>query len=231
MQPFLEQAESADVLQGGGVPDNLDEAVAFQGVRLFTGDDAVVDPAGLNNRQGEGVFGFRGGEAEGCLDGCLPHHFMDVFQLRRFDDAIEHGVQSCRVGQVEIHVGDLVFEFGGEFQPAAEQDDGVAVGLGDAQRVLDATHEHGVALIEVELQIPEQHDVAWLVRGEDAVQKLEGIEWIRARGDAPFLYIGKTLGGGPGEEFAFQGGACAGDFRFGTRLLGADDGEAGVSGT
>ncbi len=92
LQPFLEQAESADVLQRGGVPDDLDEAVAFQRVCLFAGDDAVVDPVGLHDGEGECVLRFRGGESEGGLDGCLPHHFVDVFQLRRLDDAIEHGV-------------------------------------------------------------------------------------------------------------------------------------------
>ena len=63
------------------------------------------------------------------------------------------------------------------------------------------------------------------------VEQLEGVERIRAVGDAAFLGIDQALGGGPGVEVAFEGSAGGGDFSFGACFLGTDDGEAGVSGT
>ena len=49
----------------------------------------------------------------------------------------------------------------------------MAVGLGETQDVLDPAHEHRVALIHVELQVAEQHDVARVVGGEELIQQLK----------------------------------------------------------
>ena len=106
----------------------------------------------------------------------------------------------------------------------------MAVGFGDAQDVLDPADQHRVALVEVELQVAEQDDVARVVGGEHAVEELEGVQRIGAGGDAAFLGIDQALGGGPGVEVAFEGGAGGGDFRFGAGFFGTDDGEAGIAG-
>ncbi len=42
-----------------------------------------------------------------------------------------------RTSQAEVDVGELVLQFGRQLQPAAEQDDGMAVDLGHLQGVLD----------------------------------------------------------------------------------------------
>jgi hypothetical protein len=107
-------------------------------------------------------------------------------------------------GRREIDVGDFVFEFGREFEAAAEQDERVAVGFGDAQDVLEPADQHRVALVQVELQVAQQHDVARAGLGEHAVEQLEGVQRIGAGGDAAFLGIDQALGGGPGVEAAFE---------------------------
>ena len=61
-------------------------------------------------------------------------------------------------------------------------------------------------------------------------EKLEDFQRIRTLGDATFIRINQALGGGPGVEAAFDGGAGGGDFRLGPRLLGTDDGETGIAG-
>jgi hypothetical protein len=102
--------------------------------------------------------------------------------------------------------------------------------FGDAQDVLEAADEHRVALVEVELQVAQQDDVARVVGGEHAVEELEGIERIRARGDPAVGGIDQALGGGPGVEAAFDGSAGGGDVGLGAGFFGTDDGEAGVAG-
>ena len=106
----------------------------------------------------------------------------------------------------------------------------MAVGLGDTQDVLDPAHEHRVTLVEVKLQVAEQHDVAWAVGCEHAVEKLECVQRIRAGGDVAFLGIDQALAGGPRVEAAVESGANRSDFRFGARFFGTDDGEAGIAG-
>ena len=106
----------------------------------------------------------------------------------------------------------------------------MAVGFGEAQDVFDPTHEHRVALVHVELQVAEQYDVARAVGGEHAVDELEGFERIGTGGDPAVLGIDQALAGGPSVELAFEGSAGGGDFRFGARFFGTDDGEAGVTG-
>ena len=88
----------------------------------------------------------------------------------------------------------------------------------------------GIALVHVELQVAEQDDVARAVGGEHAVEELEGVQRIGAGGDAAFLGIDQALAGGPGVEAAFERSADGGDFRFGARFFGTDDGEAGIAG-
>jgi hypothetical protein len=122
-----------------------------------------------------------------------------------------------------------MFEFWRELETAAKQDDGMTVGFGDSQNVLDAAHEHRVTLVEVELQVAEQHDVAWAVGCEHAVEKLECVQRIGAGCDAAFLGIDQTLAGGPCVEAALEGRADGGDFRFGACFFGTDDGEAGIA--
>jgi len=109
--------------------------------------------------------------------------------------------------------------------------EGSGGGLGEAKDILDPPHEHGIALVEVELEVTEEDDMAGLVRGEDAVQKLEGVERIGAQVYAPLFHIGEAFGGRPGEELALEGGAGGSDFGFRARLPGADDGESGVTGS
>ena len=106
----------------------------------------------------------------------------------------------------------------------------MAVGLGDTQDVFYPAHEHRVGLVEVELQVAHEHDVARAVAGEEPVEKLQGFKRIRALGDAALLGVHQALGGGPGVKAALDGGAGGGDFRFRPRLLGTDDGEAGIAG-
>ena len=106
----------------------------------------------------------------------------------------------------------------------------MAVGLGNAQDVLDPAHQHRIALVEVELQVAQQHDMARVVAGEHAVDEVQGFERIRALGDPAFGGIDQALGGGPGVEFAFEGGAGGGDFALGPRFLGTDDRETGITG-
>jgi hypothetical protein len=79
LQPFLEQAESADVVERGGGFDHFDQAVLFQGAGLFAGDDFRVDALGFDHRQGEGVFRLGGGQAEGALQGGFADRFSGRF--------------------------------------------------------------------------------------------------------------------------------------------------------
>ena len=115
-------------------------------------------------------------------------------ELGGFQDAIEHRAKLGGVGQTEIHVGDFMFEFGWEFETTAQQDQRMAVGLSDAQDILEATDQHGVGLVEVELEIAKQHDVARAVAGEKPVEKLQNFQRVRAWGDATFLGIDQALG-------------------------------------
>lgn len=84
--------------------------------------------------------------------------------------------------------------------------------------------------LKVELQVAEEDDVARGVAGEERVQQLEHFERIRAGGAAAIHGIDEALGGGPGMEAAFEGGADGSDFRFGACLLGTDYGEPEVAG-
>ena len=196
--------EAADVVERGGGFHDFDQAVALERAGFLAGDDFVVDALGFHDGQGERVFRLGGGEAERALQRGLPDDFVDVLDLGGLEDAIEHDAEACVVRQAEIDVGDFVFEFGWEFEAAAEQDECVAVGFGDAQDVLDAADQHRVALVEVELQVAQQHDVARVVGCEHAVEELEGFQRIGAWGDAAFLGIDEALGGGPGVEAAFE---------------------------
>jgi hypothetical protein len=127
-------------------------------------------------------------------------------------------------------MGDFVFEFGRELEAAAEQDERVAVGFGDAQDVLEAAHQHRVALVQVELQVAQQHDVARAVGWAN----MPSSNWRASSGSGQAVtrlsFIDQALGGGPGVKTAFEVGAGGGDFRFGPRFLGTDDRKAGVAG-
>lgn len=46
--------------------------------------------------------------------------------------------------------------------------------------VFDPTHVRRVTLVEVELQIAEQHDLAWAVGGEHAVEEFKGVQRVLA---------------------------------------------------
>ncbi len=105
----------------------------------------------------------------------------------------------------------------------------MAIAFGDAQDVFDAANQHGVALVEVELEITQQHDVSWAGVGEHAIEQLEGIQRIGTCGDAPFLHIDQALGGGPGVKVAFERSADRSDFGFGVGFFGCDNGEAGIA--
>jgi hypothetical protein len=85
-------------------------------------------------------------------------------------------------------------------------------------------------LIHVKLEVAEQDDVLRVCVGEHAVEQLEGVQWIGAGGDAVVLHVNEPLGGGPGVEATFEGGADGSDLCFRTSLLGGDDRESGVSG-
>ena len=223
--------EASDVVQAGGCLHNFDESVALQGAGFFAGDDRGVDAAGLDDRESEGVLCLGGGEAERTLQGAFPERVINHPDAGGLHDAIQHHAELLRVGEAEVNVGKLVLEFGRELQAAAQQDEGVAVGLGDPQDVLDAAYEHRVALVEVELQVPQEHDMARGVGGEHPVEELEGFQWVGAGGDASFAGVDEALGGGPGVQVVIEVGAGGGDFGFGPRLLGGDDGQSGVTGT
>ncbi len=190
----------------------------------------MVDALGFDNGQSERVFRLGGGEAESALQRGFPDGGIRGFELGGFEDAVQHDAELAVVWQAEIDVGDFMFEFGGQLETAAQQDDRMAVAFGDAQDVLDPAHEHGIALVHVELQVSEQHDMARAVGGEHAIEELEGVQRIGAGGDAAFLGIDQALAGGPGVEAAFEGGADGGDFRFGACFFGTDDSEAGIAG-
>jgi hypothetical protein len=123
VQPFLQQAESADVVERGGGFHDFNESVLFQCAGFLAGDDFRIDALGFHDGQGKGVFGLGGGQAQGALQRGFAGGFREVFQLRGFGDAVEHGAELGGVGQVEIDVGDFVFEFGRELEAAAEQDE------------------------------------------------------------------------------------------------------------
>jgi len=50
-QPFLEQAESADVVEGRGGFHDFNQSVLFQGAGFFAGDDFGVDTFGFDDGQ------------------------------------------------------------------------------------------------------------------------------------------------------------------------------------
>ena len=86
-------------------------------------------------------------------------------------------------------------------------------------------------MVEVELEIAQEDDVARAVGCEHAVDELENVEWIGAWGDASFVGINEALGGGPGVEFTVERLADGGDFGLHACFFGTDDGEAGIAGT
>ena len=79
----------------------------------------MVDAIGFDHGQRERVFGFGGGETERALQRRFPDRFLRGLELGGLEDAIEHGAQLGTVRQAELDVGDFMFEFGREFEPAA----------------------------------------------------------------------------------------------------------------
>ena len=117
-------------------------------------------------------------------------------------------------------MGDFVFEFGRELEPTAEQDDRVAVGFRDTQRVLQAADQHRIGLIHVELEIAQKHNVLGICIGKHAIDQLEGVQWIGAGGNATFLHIDQALGRRPSVKITFEGSADGSDFCFGASFFG-----------
>ena len=107
-------------------------------------------------------------------------------------------------------MGDLVFEFGRELVAAAEEDEGVAHGLGLAEEVLEPADEHEVGLFEVELQVAQEHDMRGLVGGEKPVERQQRFERVGARRGPAFPGVNQAVGRRPGVELALQGGADGG---------------------
>ena len=86
-------------------------------------------------------------------------------------------------------------DFGRKVEPAAQEDERVAVSLGDAEHVFDPASKHWIALVEVELQVAEQGHHARLLLGEQAIQQLHRVQRVGTSRDPLFGQIDQSLGG------------------------------------
>ena len=85
-------------------------------------------------------------------------------------------------------------DFRREIEAAAQQDERVAVGFGNAKNVLDPADQHRIGLIHVELQVAQQHHGLRFRFGEHFVDDLQGIQRVGALGDPALSQIHQALG-------------------------------------
>ena len=182
-QPFLQHIQTANGFQGFFGFNQFQEAVLLHGLGFFPGDNYRVDGFGFDHRQGKGILSFNRGQPGSGIQDFVSLLSFHVFDTGGFNDAVQDQAELLFTWKCEFDDGDFSFQFRGQAQTATQDDEGLVLGFGSLQNVLELADEDGVGILQEQVEVAQEDDGLFLqiLDGDKGFQRVVGCL------DCPFL--------------------------------------------